>query len=107
MDTISGLVSPRKERVLACVQDGHCHDTAELKEAADVDDVEERRWLPSLLALKKKREASASFLTMASLAAAAAAAAHERWAQPQCEEADPWSLKTRWQRHPGAGSEAF
>jgi hypothetical protein len=61
MDTIS----PRKERVLACVQDGHCHDAAVLKEAE-----EERHWLPSLAL--KKREASASFLTMAASAAAAA-----------------------------------
>jgi hypothetical protein len=64
MDTISGLLSPRKERVLACVQDGHCHDAAVLKEAADMDAEEERHWLPSLAL--KKREASASFLTMAS-----------------------------------------
>jgi len=69
MDTISGLLSPRKERVLACVQDGHCHDAAVLKEAADMDmDAEEERhcWLPSLAL--KKREASASFLTMAASA---------------------------------------
>jgi len=69
MDTISGLLSPRKERVLACVQDSHCHDAAVLKEAADRDtDAEEERhcWLPSLAL--KKREASASFLTMAASA---------------------------------------
>jgi len=59
MDTIPGL-SRRKESVFACVQDGHCHDAAVLKEAADME-VEEEIVVSLVL---KKREVSASFLTI-------------------------------------------
>jgi len=65
MDTIPGL-SRRKESVFACVQDGHCHDAAVLKEAADMEVEEERHCRCCLVVslVLKKREVSASFLTI-------------------------------------------
>jgi hypothetical protein len=54
MDTISGLPH-RKDSVLACVQDGHCHEPAVLKEV-------EEDMLASLPL--EKREARPSFFVM-------------------------------------------
>lgn len=70
------LLKPSKDAVLACAQEGHCHEEAMLREdAADMDGGDDR--LPAVASTVppvKKREARASFLTMA--AGAGAGASH-------------------------------
>jgi hypothetical protein len=50
--------------VLACVQEGHCHEVAELEDAQDMEGGGDRPAAASML-VGKKREATASFFTMA------------------------------------------
>jgi hypothetical protein len=53
--------------VLACVQEGHCHEVAVLEEAQDMEGGDDWPGEASTLAVKK-REATASFFTMAAAA---------------------------------------
>jgi hypothetical protein len=55
------------DMVLACVQEGHCHEVAVLEEAQDMEGGDDWPGEASTLAVKK-REATASFFTMAAAA---------------------------------------